>query len=107
MVILALDISTKTGYAVLSEGKLAATGVLKVKGGKHLTSVPFTAYTDVVRAENMGEQIRALVLKERPDYIYIEQTNKGRQRGTQKLLEFLHFAALKNIATSYQKRITT
>lgn len=104
MVILALDISTKTGYAVLSEGKLTATGVLRSKKRNSLAnSVPFTAYADVVCAESMGTQVRDLVLEVRPDYIYIEQTNKGQQRGTQKLLEFLHFASLKAIATSYQK----
>ncbi len=92
MKILGLDMSTKTGYAVLADGVLTSMGLLK----EEPVTIPGLAedYSVHRRAVNMAEKVWQLVNKERPDLIVIEQTNAGRFRSSQKQLEFIHCLVL-------------
>jgi len=91
--ILGLDVSSKTGYAVLEDGKLLEKGLAKS---------PAVEYDDreqdfgaLARAEAMCEKIAKLIVKYKPDAIAIEQTNAGKFRTSQKLLEFTHCLILR------------
>ena len=95
MKILGLDISTKTGWALLNDDNLTAFGLLR--SDLDYSKEPSEDYEYLVRAIGMAQKIAEIVLKYEPDLIYIEQTNKGRQRMIQKLLEFHHFAILSSL----------
>lgn len=93
--ILALDISTSAGWAFLDEGqpkKLIDFGMIvnedKISG--------YGTYPEsyVGAAEAMAIRLLELVLRFNPDKIVIEETNKGRSRYTQKILEFIHCTLL-------------
>lgn len=88
MKILGLDVSSKTGFAVLDDGKLVETGLLK-SPAIELPDVE-ADFSALARAEVMCEKIAKLIIKYRPDAIAIEQTNAGKFRTSQKLLEFTH-----------------
>ena len=96
MRILALDLSTKTGFAILNDDKIEAYG--RYFDGKSI-SVPeactgLEEYTYIFRAKKIGQFAAGLALKYNPDVIAIEQTNRGRARGTQKQLEMIHYGVL-------------
>ena len=95
-----LDISTKTGYAVLEDGVLTKYGLLKAEDSDEYT---LNDLNYLVRAELMANKIAFLILAENPDFIYVEQTNQGRFK-SQKLLEFIHCLFLKFVV---HKSITT
>ena len=89
MKVLGLDLSTKTGWAVIADGNLIAYGLLHCeKRTPDPSLVPDYEY--IRRAQEMAERIHTLICERTPDYIYIEATNAGRNRGPQKLLEMLH-----------------
>ena len=91
MKLLGLDISTKTGFAVINDEALSDYGLIKSK----IDASDDFSYLD--KALDLGNSIGALIEKHRPDKIIIEQTNQGRFR-TQKLLEFIHMAVLLRIS---------
>jgi len=67
---------------------------------KEITELSYTVVDDyhyVDNADRTSNSIVFLIKKYKPDYIYIEQTNQGRNRTSQKQLEFLHYSALKGI----------
>jgi len=97
MLILALDVATKTGYAVLRH-EPAAMPVL-VEYGLVQLAKPVAAHGDypwryVHAARALAKDVGELVARVAPDAVVIEETNLGRQRYSQKLLEFLHNALL-------------
>lgn len=96
MRILGLDMSTKTGWAILEMKDGSTTlidqGLIKAD----ILSKDFTL-EDVIylyRANDMATQLLDLCLHNKVDYIYIEQTNGSKFRSSQKLLEFIHCMVL-------------
>jgi hypothetical protein len=94
--ILALDISSKTGWATLEGEKGSDPALLLygkiglpllVKGYCKREGYP-KGYTQ--SAEDMVSNIAALIKEHKPDELVIEETNKSRNRYSQKYLEFVH-----------------
>lgn len=88
MKILGLDISSKTGFAVLNDGKLVDRGLIKSPAVEYDDREP--DFGILARADGMVKQLGKLILKNSPDAIAIEQTNAGKFRTSQKGLEFTH-----------------
>ncbi len=101
MLILGLDLSTKTGYGLIdSDGRLVDYGVYHVDGEESNHQL-CDEYHIFFRAQKIANIIHdQLVVKLCPDYIFIEQTNLGNKRETQKLLEFIHYCVLEKIFVS-------
>lgn len=101
--VLALDVATKTGYAVLrrhdEEGdriELAEHGLLRLpQPVKDYGTYPWSY---IAATQAMAREVTDLVARVQPDVVVVEETNLGRQRYTQKLLEFLHNALLTRLA---------
>ena len=97
MRVLAFDISTKTGWALL-EGEMGKNptlvdrGCVKLKGTVKECGVYPWNY--VKAAQEIADELKALVDAHKPDGIVIEETNKSRARYSQKALEFIHCAFL-------------
>jgi hypothetical protein len=91
MRVLAFDLSTKTGWALFDNEKLICYGQLKsaVVGDETSSNYPQN-YIDM--ANKMGQDVRKNIESAKPDYIVTEETNKGKNRYSQKQLEFIHFA---------------
>ena len=102
MKILGLDISTKTGYALLCDGVLTEHGLIRCD---ETVSDPLLVpdYKYIQRSKDIAEKIHRLVCKHMPDYIYLEATNAGRFRGSQKQLEFLHYSILDKLQQCCRK----
>ena len=91
MKLLCLDLSTKTGWSILEDGKLLTYGLIthKVDGDNTSENYPRN-YINTATLIAIG--IKIVLLDHRPDFIIIEETNSGRNRFSQKTLEFIHFA---------------
>lgn len=104
MRILCLDLSTHCGYAVLtndSKVELGEYGTLHYEGPS-TRSMPDKypwSYLQVVTSHIRN--ILDLVSRIKPELIVIEETNKGKNRYSQKLLEFLHHELLQGL-TAYK-----
>ncbi len=103
MRVLALDLSTSTGWALL-EGKLNSPLQAKlIEYGTVKLAYPIAKYgaaypwTFVHAARALGRMVLAVVEKTKYDYIVIEETNLGKQRYSQKALEFIHFCVLSEL----------
>jgi len=94
MKVLGLDISSKTGYALIDDGFLKDKGLLK---SPIVINVLGENFAILDRASKMADLIFNLIKNNKPDYIYIEQTNAGKFRTSQKLLEFTHCVLLQHI----------
>ncbi len=102
MRVLALDASTKSGWALFVDGELTDSGALapvkiedfNVNDDPHKS--PKYPYNIVDGAHKIARQVYDLVtgIAVRPDIVVIENTNKGRNRHTQRILEFMHFTIL-------------
>ena len=112
MKFLCLDLSLHCGFAVLeaepisvpaighpqfTTPKLLDYGTLHYEGlsVKERDNYPWS-YLGVVN-EHIHQIMETVVLKVKPDIIVIEETNKGKNRYSQKMLEFLHCELLKQI----------
>lgn len=103
MRVLALDASTKSGWALFVDGKLSESGALtpvKVEDfnvNKDPQKSPKYPYNIVAAADKIAELVEdELLLMHWPlDVVVVENTNKGRNRHTQRILEFMHFTLLK------------
>lgn len=96
MIVLGLDLSTHTGWAVLSDSKVLDYGCVecdKIEKDLKLSEDFFF----VNRATHIALEAMELICKFNPDFIYIEQTNLGRARDSQKQLEFIHCRLLEFI----------
>ena len=95
MKLLTLDLSTNsTGYAVFEVGskKLLSYGVIKPKvPGLSKLKYPAAA---LVKIKEISTRVKDLVAAESPDYIVIEEVNRGINRIAQKSLDALHFFVL-------------
>jgi hypothetical protein len=87
MKVLALDISTKTGWAVFVDGVLVEHGLVRLP--KKIYEYGDYPWNYVQGAYSMGQLLFALTSKE-PDVIVVEETNKSRARYSQKALEYIH-----------------
>lgn len=102
MKILGFDMATKTGWALIEDGQLAQCGLLKPEklskedAGDVKDLIEDYRYLAV--AVGMADLVSDKVLEYRPDYIWIEQTNAGSFRSTQKLLEFIHCVVLSKLS---------
>jgi hypothetical protein len=102
MRVLALDASTKSGWALFVDGKLSESGALapvKIEDfnvNKDPQKSPKYPYNIVAGAEKIAELVHEQLVIHWPlDMVVIENTNKGRNRHTQRILEFIHFTLLK------------
>lgn len=104
MRVLALDISTKTGWAVL-EGDLGSVPKL-VEHGRVALDAKIRGYGDLAYPwdymagiEKMAFMIADVAGSHNVDRIVIEETNGSKSRYTQKILEWLHYCTLGAIRT--------
>lgn len=92
--VLALDLSSRTGWALYDDGKLTKFGVIESDGNALTSSgvrYPWSLLTNILQ---MRENIRLLLEETHPNCVVIEETNLGKQRYSQKYLEWLHFAVV-------------
>lgn len=106
MRVLGLDLSTKTGWAVLEDKALVSYGLINVE----LKSIPFAYPMNLFTAAKMiGNDVIGLVGKwwKPGTMIVIEDTNIGpsSQRYAQKCLEFIHCMVLHRLADFQLKPI--
>lgn len=98
MRVLALDASTKCGWALFVDGKLVESGALapvsiedfNVNKDPHLS--PLYPYNILDGAEDVARLLWNKVRETRPDVVVLENTNKGKNRHTQRILEYIHFS---------------
>ncbi len=99
--VLAIDASTKTGWALFSDGVYVDSGALEpvravdFNVNKDPNLSPHYPYNIIDAAEGMAQSILRLVNEHDPAMVVIENTVKGRNRHTQRLLEFIHSAILR------------
>lgn len=92
MKVLALDVSTKTGWAFFQDAQLVSFGLIE-KTKPSIEDYGDYPHNFVNVAYDVTLKIKQKVFEVRPDVIVIEETNKtGRfgSRHSQKLLEFIH-----------------
>lgn len=101
MRILCIDLSLHCGYAVLESetqnpSKLITYGTIHYEGTsiKDYDNYPWS-YINVIQSHisNVMWKVR----EHCPDIIVIEETNRGKARYTQKVLEFLHYEFLHSV----------
>lgn len=101
--ILALDLSSSTGYAVLevagTETYLVDYGTIRIPAKDfNVNDFPNKSelypYNIVDAADEMACNIRQIIENENVEKIVIENTVRGRNRHTQRLLEFIHKSVL-------------
>lgn len=95
MVILSLDISTKsTGYAVFEDKKLIAYGVIAPPGEV------------ITRIEKIADEVNLLMLEYNPDVIYTEETEPATQKiiDVYRKLTFAH-GAIAIVLNHYHKEL--
>lgn len=103
--ILALDISTKTGWAVFARKPGGAprrvdSGTLSEAEYSGTFKYPWNLLDRVLKYKDL---VAKLIARHGPDYIVIEETNLGSSRYTQKALEFIHLAILSYIYARSQQ----
>jgi len=101
MIVLSLDISSKTGWSVFNDGKLSSYGqeVSLVSGGEQ-GDYPL----NLIRAAKKQAKFLAEKAKECKAYfVVIEETNLGKNRYSQKVLEFFHCVIVDAIACACGK----
>ncbi len=98
MKVLSLDISTNTGYALLDFERACPLLWGNVWNEEKVDTFGPYPYSYLYAADNLADKICDLVYKHKPDKIVIEETNKGKSRYTQKILEFIHCCVLHKIA---------
>jgi len=104
--VLALDVSTKTGFALLISGD-----VYRLESHGRLTQIhePITAvypesYVDW--AYSCYKEIEELIDQTAPDVLVIEETSKGSKNAmSQKILEFIHFLLARYIKETQIKAV--
>ena len=92
MKILSLDLSTKTGWAVLEHPALLGYGLIQVSTEQFLDKYPVNY---IKCAKMIAQRIEKIVEQFKPTDIAIEETNQGGKRVSrysQKQLEYIHFA---------------
>jgi len=111
--VLAFDLSSKTGWALLEgepgkDPKLIKYGQIDVpiknfNVNNDPNKQPEYPYNIIDAGIEVSKMVMEVIGLENPDLIIAENTVKGRNRHTQRYLEFLHFAflmALRNTETT-------
>ena len=96
MRILGLDLSSNPGFAVVETRPEDQLKLIAYKG-YHVESKALFPLTHVDIAESVVKIVIDWIDSHSPDLIVIEQTNLGKARYSQKQLEFIHFAVLKEL----------
>lgn len=92
---LALDISTSAGWALMEAGTLVKFGGIELeKTVKEYGEYPWSY---LFATWEMANRLSSLVHELRPDVVVVEETNLGRNRYSQKTLEFIHCNMLRNL----------
>lgn len=106
MRVLALDISTKTGWAIVNNdsGSPVVEEYGTITSDYDMDSIPYP-FNYFNRAWAMANQLEQLALQKNPDLIVIEETNKGKSRYTQKTLEFLHCQLLDRLWHNFREEV--
>jgi len=103
--ILSLDLSTKSGWAVFQNGVLEKSGELaQVKVVNfNVNDKPWTQpeypWNIIDAADEIAKQIYNLIGEQQPTFIVIENSVKGKNSQTQRLIEWFHFTVLREIKT--------
>jgi Holliday junction resolvasome RuvABC endonuclease subunit len=94
MKVMGLDLSTKTGWSIVEDMKLKEYGIVSHKSSGQEEDYPFN-YIDA--SLKIADDVLELVVRHSPDIVVIEETNKGKNRYSQKQLEFIHYAVCSRI----------
>lgn len=100
MRVLAIDLSTKSGWALFEEGRLVDSGALtrvpveEFNVNQDPQLQPSYPYNLISAANAVANLVISLVDAVRPDEIVVENSVKGRNRHTQRLIEWLHLRML-------------
>lgn len=102
MKVLALDLSSKTGWALFDEGKLTERGLIQLDRPivDYYPEYPWNYWR---AAGWQAQNVNDLVKRIDPEVVVIEETNRGKNRYTQKFLEFLHCRVLEQPYVSSRK----
>ena len=111
MRLLALDLSTKSGWALYEDSNYVESGSLE-----KVDLVNFNVNDDPNKqleypknvmdgARAIARAVQALVHTKNPDLIVIENSVKGRNRHTQRLIEWFHFCVLEKLYDDNRKFI--
>ena len=105
MKILGLDLSYSTGWSLIDSNNISLLdyGVVAIPEPFH-SNVLFD-YQQMDRAAAVGQFVYTLVHGKQPDLIVIEQTNKGKNRTSQRGLEWIHYSVLLELRRFYQDKI--
>lgn len=95
--IASFDISTKTGFAAMdNDESLIAYGTYHIAEPAFPVEGP-SDYVFIQQSESLANFIVNFANEHKADTIVIEQTNQGKNRVTQKQLEFLHYGVLREL----------
>jgi hypothetical protein len=105
MKLLALDVSTKTGFAVFDDKKLVEFGLIKSSRPSHYKADVKTYKdlrpeypTDFINtAESIAKECLDLAVTHECPLVIIEHTEKGRARLSQRLLEWINLVVAKTL----------
>lgn len=103
MRVLAFDASTHAGWALLEgergavKPQIASMGL--VENDRSIQAFGSYPNNYLAAASSIAERLAALVFQHRPDVIVIEETNMGRSRYAQKILEFIHCSLLSRLTS--------
>lgn len=103
MKVLALDLSTSAGFAVLEErgGEIALLRYGAVALPHTVLAYGTYPWCYLDAADDMAMQLVSIAEREAPDLIVVEETNLSKgSRYAQKILEFIHCQFLRNMAIS-------
>jgi hypothetical protein len=103
MRVLALDASTKSGWAIFSDGKLTESGQLEQVSVENFNvnddpnKQPIYPHNILEAAEKIGRRLQWFVKDNAPDIIVVENTVRGKNRHTQRLLEWIHLEIVRRL----------
>lgn len=102
---MSLDLSTSTGFAILDSGKLTDSGLVKAPiEDFNVNDFPERSslypYNIIDAAEEIAKQVTDIARHAKPDTVVIENTCKGRNRNSQRALEFIHFAVIRELKSA-------
>jgi hypothetical protein len=101
--VLGLDLSTSTGWALFEGDRLANHGRLEqvhvtdFNVNAHPNESPHYPLNIIEAAEKLAGLVGVLLDAHLPDHVVIENTVKGRNRHTQRILEWIHFTVLQGL----------
>lgn len=109
MKVLGLDLSSQTGFAILDTevqskpASLIKYGLIVAPANK---DYPLAEYRYLDVATRISDAIGDTIQKYKPNLIYIEQSNRGKNRHSQKFIEFIHCKVLTVIQSlGYENKI--